>query len=150
MKNIDLSIDDKDQALLLPSSLRKSYANFKDTLLYGRKSLTLDKVQAALNFKKLNHQSEENSSSMAEGLNVRGRAEKRDFNPRSKSRSKSKVKIKRYHCHKEGHIRRLCLERQKGNQERKKEQAEVAVASDGYESADVLMVSNVNCEKEWI
>ena len=118
------------------SSLPKSYTNFKDTLLYERESLTLDEVQAVLNSKELNHQSEEKSNTLSEGLNVRGRAEKRNFEKRSKSRSKSKAKIKCYHYHKEGHIRILCLERQKGNPEKKKEQVEVAVASDGYESAE--------------
>ena len=147
LENIDVSIDDEDQALLLVSSLPKSYTNFKDTLLYGRESLTLDEVQAALNSKELNHRSEENSNTVTEGLNVRGRTDKRDGRPRSKSRSKSKVRIRCYHCHKEGHIRRQCLERQKGKPARKQEQADVAVASDGYESADILMVSKVNSEK---
>ena len=47
LENIDVTIDDEDQALLLLSSLPRSYAIFKDTLLYGRESLTLDEVQAA-------------------------------------------------------------------------------------------------------
>ena len=34
LENIDASIEDEDQALLLLSSLPKSYTNFKDTLLY--------------------------------------------------------------------------------------------------------------------
>ena len=146
LENIDVSIDDEDQTLLLLSSLPKSYSNFKDTLLYGRESLTLDEVQATLNSNELNHRSEEKGNSVAEGLNVRGRPKKREF----KSRSKSKGKIKCYHCHKEGHIRRLCLDRQKGNQKKKKDQVEVAVSNDGYESADILKVSSVNSEKEWI
>ena len=104
LENIDVTIDDEDQALLLLSSLPKSYNNFKDTFLYGRESLTLDEVQAALNSKELNHKNEDKGSTVAEGLNVRGRPDKREFKPRSKSRSKSKGKIKCYHCHKEGHI----------------------------------------------
>ena len=152
LKNIDVSIDDEDQALLLLSSLPKSYATFKDTLLYGRESLALDEVQIALNSKELNHRSEEKekSSAMAKGLNIKGRTKKSDFKPRSKSRSKSKFKIKYYHCHEEGHIRRLCLERLKGIPEKKKEQAGVVVASDSYESADVLTVSKVTLNREWI
>ena len=118
LENIDVTIEDEDQALLLLSSLPKSYTNFKDTLLYGRESLTLDEVQAALNSKDLNFRSEERASTVAEGLNVRGGSEKRDFKQRSKSRSKSKAKIKCYHCHKESHIRRLCPERQSRKEER--------------------------------
>ena len=81
-------------------------------------------------------------------MNVRGRPEKREFKTRSKSRSKSKGKIKCYNCHKDGHTRILCPERQKGNHEKKKKQAELTVASDGYESTDVLTVSSVNLDKE--
>ena len=58
------------------------------------------------------------------------------------------MKIKCYHYHKEGHIRRLCPKRQKINQEKKKDQAEVAMATNGYESVDILMVSSVNSNKE--
>ena len=110
LENIDVTIDDEDQTLLLLSSLPKSYSNFKDTLLYGRDSLMLDEVQAALNSKELNHRSKDKGNAVVEGLNVRGRSDKREFKQRSKSRSKSRFKIKCYHCHKEGHIRRLCPE----------------------------------------
>ena len=89
-----MTIDDKDQALLLLSFLPKSYNNFKDTFLYGRESLTLDEVQATLNSKELNHKNEDKGNTVAEGLNVRGRPAKREFKPRSRSRSKSKGKNK--------------------------------------------------------
>ena len=62
LENIDVSIDDEDQALLLLSSLPKSYTTFKDTILYGKESLTLDEVQANLNSKELNQRSEEKGS----------------------------------------------------------------------------------------
>ena len=111
LENIDVTIDDEDQALLLLNSLPKNYTNFKDKLLYGRESLIMDEVQAALNSKELNQRSEDKGSTVAGGLNVRGKTKKRDFKARSKSRSKSKFKIKCYHYHKEGHIRRMCPER---------------------------------------
>ena len=150
LEQIDVTVDDEDQALLLLTSLPKSYSNFKDTLLYGRESLTLDEIQATLNSKELNHRSEDEGNAVAEGLNVRGRSDKREFKQRSKSRSKSKFRIKCYHCHKEGHISRLCPERQKANQERKNDQVDVAVADKRNESSDALTVSSVNAEKEWI
>ena len=68
LENVDLSIDDEDQALLLLSSLPKSYTTFKDTFHYRRESLTLDEVQAALNSKELNQRSEEKDNVVAEGL----------------------------------------------------------------------------------
>ena len=131
---------------MLLISLLKSYANFKDSLLYGRESLTLDEVQATLNSKELNHCSEEKNSTMAKGLNVKGSIEECDFKPRSKSRSKSKFKIKCYLCHKKGHIRRICPKRLKGNTKKRKEQVDVVVAADGYEYADVLTMSNVSSD----
>ncbi|KAG8367168.1 hypothetical protein BUALT_Bualt16G0044500 [Buddleja alternifolia] len=151
-ENIDVTIEDEDQALLLLSSLPKSYMNFKETLFYGRETLSLDEVQAALNSRELNQRNEEKGQTQAEGLNVRGRSEKRDSKKKEKkSRSKSRSrKIECYHCHKEGHIRRLCPDRLKKNAEKNKEQVDIAVASDGYESADVLTVSNNNSENEWI
>ena len=80
LENIDVFIDYEDQALLLLSSLPKSYATFKDTLLCGRESLSMDEVQAALNSKELNHRIEEKASSVAEGLSMRGRPAKESPN----------------------------------------------------------------------
>nr|GEX57920.1 retrovirus-related Pol polyprotein from transposon TNT 1-94 [Tanacetum cinerariifolium] len=44
LTNIDVDIDDEDQALMLLTSLPSSYDNFVETLLYGRESLTLEDV----------------------------------------------------------------------------------------------------------
>ena len=44
LENIDVTIDDEDQALLLLCSLPKSCAHFKDTLLFGRDSVSLEEV----------------------------------------------------------------------------------------------------------
>ena len=54
LENIDVTIDDEDQALLLLCALPKSFSHFKETLLYGRESLSLVEVQLALNSKELN------------------------------------------------------------------------------------------------
>ncbi|GJZ72622.1 hypothetical protein Tco_0636768 [Tanacetum coccineum] len=40
LANIDVDIDDEDQALMLLTSLPSSYDNFVETFLYGRESLT--------------------------------------------------------------------------------------------------------------
>ena len=39
--------DDKDLGLILLCLLRPSYSNFRDTILYGRETLTLDEVYDA-------------------------------------------------------------------------------------------------------
>ncbi|GKA52226.1 hypothetical protein Tco_0745422 [Tanacetum coccineum] len=40
LANIDIEIEDEDQALMLLTSLPSSYENFVETLLYGRESVT--------------------------------------------------------------------------------------------------------------
>ncbi|GJW53202.1 hypothetical protein Tco_0097287 [Tanacetum coccineum] len=42
LANIDIEIEDEDQALMLLTSFPSSYENFIDTLLYGRESLTME------------------------------------------------------------------------------------------------------------
>lgn len=46
-------LDDEGKALLLVSSLPPSYSNFVDALMYGRQTLSLDEVKAALNTREL-------------------------------------------------------------------------------------------------
>ncbi|KAG5010592.1 hypothetical protein JHK82_019238 [Glycine max] len=73
LENIDVTIEDEDQALLLLCALPKTFAHFKETLLYGRDSLTLVEVQSALNSKELNERNEQRPYVHGEGLSVRGR-----------------------------------------------------------------------------
>ncbi|GJW17799.1 zinc finger, CCHC-type containing protein [Tanacetum coccineum] len=42
--NVDIDIEDEDQALMILTSLPSSYENFMETLLYGRESLTMEDV----------------------------------------------------------------------------------------------------------
>ncbi|GKG22124.1 hypothetical protein Tco_0384719, partial [Tanacetum coccineum] len=44
LANIDIEIEDEDRAFMLLTSLPSSYENFVDTLLYGRKSFTMEDV----------------------------------------------------------------------------------------------------------
>ncbi|GKF01723.1 hypothetical protein Tco_0028646 [Tanacetum coccineum] len=55
---IDTAISDKDQALLLLTSLPSSYDNLVETLLYGRDTLKLEDVLATLNSRKLQKMTE--------------------------------------------------------------------------------------------
>ncbi|KAG8367497.1 hypothetical protein BUALT_Bualt16G0078100 [Buddleja alternifolia] len=106
------------------------------TLLYGRESLRLDEVQFALNSRELNNRNDDKSQSHAEGLNVRGWTEKREFKKKdSHSRSKSRTKRRCYHCHKKGRIRRFSPERQQKKNGDRKEKPGVAISEDGYGSA---------------
>ena len=50
LENVDVKMEEEDQAIILLSALPKSYEHFVDAMLYGRgQSLTLEEVQAALN-----------------------------------------------------------------------------------------------------
>lgn len=53
MENIDITIDDEDQALLVLRSLPQDYDNLHDTLGYGCDSLTLEEIQYAIMLKEL-------------------------------------------------------------------------------------------------
>ena len=90
LENIDVTIEDEDQALLLLCALPKTFAHFKETLLYERDSLTLVEVQSALNSKELNERNEQRPSVHGEGLTVRGRQYKK-YDKTKRKRSKSQI-----------------------------------------------------------
>ncbi|GJV41465.1 retrovirus-related pol polyprotein from transposon TNT 1-94 [Tanacetum coccineum] len=71
LANIDVDIDDKDQALMLLTSLPSLYDNFVETLLYGRESLTLEDVLSTLNSREFKNRT--NAKGNGDGLYVRGR-----------------------------------------------------------------------------
>ena len=63
LENINVKIEDEDQALLMLCDLPKSRAHFKETLLYGRESSTFEEVQSTLYSKDLNERKEHKPSS---------------------------------------------------------------------------------------
>nr|GEX50640.1 zinc finger, CCHC-type [Tanacetum cinerariifolium] len=70
--NIDLEIEDEDQALMLLTLLQSSYGNFVETLLYVRESLTMKDVLATLNSRELKKRTEGTKKETGDGLYVRG------------------------------------------------------------------------------
>ncbi|MFQ6646468.1 hypothetical protein Gotur_019150 [Gossypium turneri] len=48
LKNVEVHIDDEDQAMLLLCSLPPSYKSFRETLIYGRDKLLFDDVKGHL------------------------------------------------------------------------------------------------------
>ncbi|GJV83736.1 hypothetical protein Tco_1523634 [Tanacetum coccineum] len=85
LANIDIEIEDEDQALMLLTLLPSSYENFVETLLYGRESLTMEDVLVTLNSKELKKRTEGTTEETGDGLYVRGRSD-----------------------HSEGHLKRDC------------------------------------------
>jgi len=51
LQSMELTYDDEDLGLILLCSLHSSYANFRDTILYSRDTLTMDEVYEALQAK---------------------------------------------------------------------------------------------------
>lgn len=65
LENIEVTLDDKDLALLLLNSLPKGYENFRDTMIYGRQTtITLEKVKSLIKTKRL----QKNQNKRDEGL----------------------------------------------------------------------------------
>ncbi|TXG66911.1 hypothetical protein EZV62_008186 [Acer yangbiense] len=90
------ALSDENQAIIVLNSLLDSYNDLKATIKYGRDSLTLEDVLGALRSREMEMRSEKKAST-GEGLNVRGRTEKKNSSRkgRGKSRSKSRAKGKR-------------------------------------------------------
>ncbi|GJW89309.1 zinc finger, CCHC-type containing protein [Tanacetum coccineum] len=112
LTNIDIEIEDEDQALMLLTSLPSSYENFVETLLYGRESLTMEDVLATLNSRGLKKRTEGTKEETGDELYVRGRS---DHSGKTHSggslRFKSRggtSKLKCFICHSEGHLKRDC------------------------------------------
>ncbi|GJW07932.1 hypothetical protein Tco_1570355 [Tanacetum coccineum] len=68
LANIDIEIEDEDQALMLLTSLASSYKNFVKKLLYRRESLTMKDVLATLNSKELKKRTEGTKEEAGDGL----------------------------------------------------------------------------------
>ncbi|GJX72380.1 zinc finger, CCHC-type containing protein [Tanacetum coccineum] len=75
LANIDIEIEDEDQALMLLTSLPSSYENFVEKLLYGRESLTMEDVLVTLNTRELKKRTEGTKEEVGDGLYVRGRSD---------------------------------------------------------------------------
>ncbi|PON54809.1 LOW QUALITY PROTEIN: Gag-Pol-related retrotransposon family protein [Trema orientale] len=155
LENLGIKVDDKDKAIILLNSLPRNLKNFKETLKYGRQTITVDEVQNALESKLLDMKGSEKNA-QGEGLHIRGRTTKQDNHDgkgKSQSRSKSRgkkdySKVKYYHCNKNGHIRRLRPERQ--NKDAGKLDGDAVIVDDGYESSEVLSISESENSKEWV
>lgn len=76
LKNIDVQVDDEDQALILLCSLSDVFDNFVNSMLYGRDTISLADVKSALNSMELRTRlNEKGSDNQAGGLFVKDRSE---------------------------------------------------------------------------
>ena len=172
LSNIGVKIEDEDQGILLLSSLPKCYEHFVDTILYGKDTLTMSEVKAALNSKEIQKKSEERMDSNGEGMFVKSKSGSKDSkggnhkssnknsNPRSNNNSQRsrqsqnanhKTNKQCYYCKKEGHFRDECRAlKAKLENEKKRNSGDAGCVLDGYESADALVASCKFSNDEWI
>ncbi|GJU53066.1 copia LTR rider [Tanacetum coccineum] len=155
LANIDVDIDDEDQALMLLTSLPSSYDNFVETLLYGRESLTLEDVLSSLNSRELKKRTDAKDD--GDGLYVRGRSDHRGNQGRGSSRSKSKgkgtYKLKCYICYYEDHLKKDCPKRNKKKSTgfvKKNVGQGSGMHSEGYDNGNLLMAVSEERFLEWI
>lgn len=102
-------------------------------MMYGRETLTMEEVKAALNSKQLKKRvSKGINEGSVDSFVVRGRTDKRNHDGgRGRSKSKSKFKPRKYkcfQCHKERHIIRVCPKRKGKAKENTSEFGDAAVA----------------------
>jgi len=79
LQSMEVTYDDEDLGLILLCSLSGSYANFRDTILYSRDTLTMNDVYEALQAKEKMKQmvSFEGSTFNGKALSVRGKTRKK-------------------------------------------------------------------------
>ncbi|KAG8500537.1 hypothetical protein CXB51_002660 [Gossypium anomalum] len=94
LKNVEVHIDDEDQAMLLLCSLPYSYNSFKETLIYGRNKLLFEDVKG--------HLLSKNKLDNEFGLDS-----KTDMQASILVASKKRDKMCRY-CKKLGHVKADC------------------------------------------
>ncbi|GJT83996.1 retrovirus-related pol polyprotein from transposon TNT 1-94 [Tanacetum coccineum] len=155
LANIDVDINEEDQALMLLTSLPPSYDNFVETLHYGRESLTLEDVLSSLNSRELKKRT--NAKDDGDGLYVRGRSDHRGNQGRGSSRSNSKgkgtYKLKCYICYSEDRQKKDCRKKNKKKSTgfvKKNEGQGSGMHSEGYDNGDLLMAMSEVRFLEWI
>ena len=140
LSSLNVEVTEEVQAILLLNSLPGQYNTLKETLKYGRDSLTIESVMNAAKSKELElgEKQELNASAKSgDALVARGRPEKRESGNKKwkgRSRSGSGSRITCWYCKKEGHKKADCYARKKrldGD-----ESAEAAVVIDALTVSD--------------
>ncbi|KAG8478507.1 hypothetical protein CXB51_028390 [Gossypium anomalum] len=150
LEAMEVQYDKEDLGLILLCSLPPSYSTFKNTILYSRESLTVDKRENLISRGRQDRNAD----------NDRGRTQERNPRDKSKGRSKSSNRGKTCNfCKKKGHIKSECyklqnkIKREAANQKGKQLEnfGEADVVED-YSDGKLLVafVNDSKVSEEWI
>jgi hypothetical protein len=158
LKNIDVKVDDEDQALILLCSLPDLFDNFVNSMLYGRDTISLADVKSALNSMELRTRlNGKGSDNQAESVLVcsrlknrsssRGRSSERDLG----GKSKTKKNIQCYYCKKYGHYKSECP-KLKNKEEDGSSSVGGVVEKNSEDSEFLFAVNNSDCclHDKWV
>ncbi|WVZ06123.1 hypothetical protein V8G54_019469 [Vigna mungo] len=133
LENIEVKLEDEDKAVILLNALPRTFEHFRDALLYGKDQvITLEET------------TEEGASGL---ISVKGKGKKQSGKEKKLNPDGTK-QVRCFKCQKMGHIKKFCPE--KGKAGRPQETADVAEASEGYESAGVLVASSEDPQRSWV
>ena len=142
LKTIDAALDDEGKALLLISSLPKSYENLVDALMYGKQTLIVDELKSALNTIGLQEKQTHLQNGTSEGLTAKFKIVKNNKQGKKKNKNKD---LKCFQRHKEGHFKKDCPEKQRKPQDSRNQNGDGAVVEEEwYESAGVCVATKNN------
>ncbi|KAE8678885.1 Serine/threonine-protein kinase Nek5 [Hibiscus syriacus] len=125
LARLDVKIEDEDRAMILLCSLPSSYEHMVTTLTYGKETINVEEITAALlahNQRKQNAgESSQADSLYVKGNRDRGRKPEKAGSGKRNSRSKSRDKktIHCYKCKEAGHMKRDCPKLKKQTDEKR-------------------------------
>ncbi|KAE8669591.1 hypothetical protein F3Y22_tig00112230pilonHSYRG00138 [Hibiscus syriacus] len=160
LARLDVKIEDEDRAMILLCSLPSSYEHMVTTLTYGKETINVEEITAALlahNQRKQNAgESSQADSLYVKGNRDRGRKPEKAGSGKRNSRSKSRDKktIHCYKCKEAGHMKRDCPKLKKQTDEKRDGSSKsVNVVEDDNSDCsegDMLSISTTQLTDAWI
>ncbi|KAE8715770.1 hypothetical protein F3Y22_tig00110160pilonHSYRG00432 [Hibiscus syriacus] len=160
LARLDVKIEDEDRAMILLCSLPPSYEHMVTTLTYGKETINVEEITAALlahNQRKQNAGENSQADSLyVKGNRDRGRKPEKAGSGKRNSRSKSwdKKTIHCYKCKKAGHMKRDCPKLKKQTDEKRDVSSKsVNVVEDDNSDCsegNMLSISTTQLTDAWI